>query len=217
MKIDDLIDQRGLRVEDHRDQCRVSTVRFEVPQMLGCHLSTLPSQLRQTPTVQGVPGSGRNPDRTNRFQPVQMRENMPGARRPGRLPEPTETAELTSIGQHEEGIKRSKRLRRNGVNQLLMHPSSAVCQRFAANPLNDVDRRNNDALASETFDEGFGEGAAAISALSEERQRGSPTAIIRQTERPKSQPRLEFLEMLAAGLCPFRVSFPTVNRNAQLT
>ena len=54
MQVDDLVDQRGTGIEDHRDQGRKATDRLQVAQMLNRHLSAFAGKLQQAVLVNGV-------------------------------------------------------------------------------------------------------------------------------------------------------------------
>jgi hypothetical protein len=85
VQVDDLVDQRGTGIEDHRDQGRKATARLQVAQVLGRHLSAFAGELEQAVLVNGVFQATRQRQVADGLQPFQVGQHMLGLRRAGRL------------------------------------------------------------------------------------------------------------------------------------
>ena len=216
VKVDDLIDQRGLGIEDHRHERRMPPRRLKVTQMLRSHLAALTGEFREPAAVHGGTSSGRDSDRTNRFQSLHVREDMPGPRRPRWLAKPTEPADLAPSGHDEKIIKRRQCDGRDRLDELGVHPPGSAGQRFAADPLDHLYGGNNDALRSKTLNDGFGQSGTPIGALGQLSQSFSPLPVIGQIENAQPEPGLELGEMLEPGLLPGGVLDPFLDRNVEL-
>jgi hypothetical protein len=85
VQVDDLVDQGGAGVEDHRDQGRIATARLQVAQVLGRHLSAFAGELQQAVLVDGVFQPVRQRQVADGLQPLQVGQHMLGLGRAGRL------------------------------------------------------------------------------------------------------------------------------------
>lgn len=187
--------------------------------MLRRHLSALAGELQQTVLVDGVFKTVRQPKFADGFHALQVGQHMLGLRWAGRLTQPDEAAALGAFADPQQSVECAPVMIGQRRGQRLVHPARAARERFAAYTLDDIERRHDDALLSQHFDQRLGQHDPTVGLLSQLAELVDEAPAIGNGERRQPQPCLQFRQVLVPGLRPLRVLRPDVGstRNCRPT
>jgi len=150
------------------------------------------------------------------LQPFQVGQHMLGLGCPRRLTQPDQSAALGALTNRQQCVERSTVVIGQGCCQRLIDLSRATRQRFAAYPVDHVERRQDDALLPQQIDQRFGEHDAPVGLLGQFGELLHEVPVISGREWCKVQPCLQFQQVLAPSLRALRVLRPDVRLNVQL-
>lgn len=216
VQVDNFVDQRGARVEDHRHQRRVTASGLQVAQVLGGHRPAFAGEFQQSVLVDGLFQPVRQPEFTQRLQPLQVGQHLLGLGRPRRLAQPDQLAALGAFPDRQQPVEGASVVVGQWRGQRLVHLARAARQCFAAHPLDDLECRQDDALLSQPLDQRFGQHDAPVGLLGQFGERAGEAAVVRNRKGRQVQPRLQFGQMLAPGLRPPCILRPNSRLDTQL-
>ena len=156
VQIDDFVGQRGAGVEDHRDQCCITADRLEVTQVLGSHLSAFSGQLQQAILVDAMFQPVRQPEFPDGLQPLQVYQHMLGLGWAGCLTQPDETAAFGAFADRQQSVESVAVMICQRRGQRLVHLTRTASKGLAARALDNIKRRQDDALLPQHLHQCFG-------------------------------------------------------------
>lgn len=200
MQVDDFVDQPRACVENHGHQRGMATGRFEIAQMLGCHLTASAGELQKTVLVDGPFQPLWQGQCLDGPQPLDMRQHMFRVRRSRRLAHPDEAACLGTRPDGQESVEGFPVFIGQNPGQGDMDLARATGQCFATDAFDHIDGRQDDSLFPQHLDHGLRQQDAAIGLPREIAKLTHEPPIVGGGERRQAQPCLELGQVLATGL-----------------
>ena len=139
-----------------------------------------------------------------------MFEHVLGVGRARGLAQPDERADLAVLSQVQQGVELPPMLRRQRFGQRGVDASRGARDRLGADPFDDLDRRQQDRLATQVLDERAGQHDALVGLPREVVEVVHRGPVVPHGERPEAEDGLQLDQMLPARLVALGRTRPSV-------
>ena len=216
VQVDDFVGDGGHPFDDKRHERRVAPLRLELGQVSRRHLRTLAGNLQQAILVDQTLGAGRQFDRLQRFQALDVLQHVARVRLDRRLAQRGQPGQLAAAPALEQRVQVPKVGVRQRLGQCAVDAAVRSRHRLGADALDHVERRRDDMAAAQHVERVAGQHHTLVGLQRQLGERVNRLAEVAEAKRRQAEVGTQLDQMLAPRLLTLGVLRPTHRVDAQL-
>ncbi len=216
VQVDDFVGDGGHAFDGQRHQGGIASLGLELGQVGGRHLAALAGDLEQPVLVYRPLDAGRQVERLPRLEAFDVFQHVPRVRFDGRLAQPGQPSRLAVVAALKQIVEAMPVHVRQRPGHGFVNASVGAGDRLGTDPLDGVERGQNDRQPPQMLDQGACEHNALVGLHGQLGQRVDGLPVVAHGEGLEAEHRLQFDQVLAPGLLPLSVLAPTFDIDLDL-